>query len=119
MLGDWNFQAFEQGLLVQAILRNLERGPRRTNGRQLRQGRESLARDVLPVESQYIARLGELIEERSVLERADEARRHLRAGSIGAPIEERAADPQGIPGEGQHAPQLSSPDDTDARNYQG
>jgi len=113
MLGHRNFQPFEQGLLVQAILRDLERGARRTNGRQLRQRRESLARDVLPVEGQHIALRSELLEKISVLERAGKARRHLSAGSIRAPIEERAADAQGIPGKRQHAPQLSRPHDAD------
>ncbi len=95
--GHGNLERLKQRFFLQPILRDFERLARRTDDGRLLERRESGTRNVLPVECDYIAALSQFHELGGILEVAHQDGRHLRAGSIGAAVEEEAGEAQWIP----------------------
>ena len=110
-----NFELGKQGFFDHPILRRCERRSRRPDSRDYFQRLECAAGNIFPVEGHNIAARRQFFEQLLVRKIADQDGRNLGARRIGAAIEKQALHAQGVPGKGEHAPQLPGTHDSNAQ----
>ena len=108
---------FEQLLLRQAVLRRFEGGGRREHRPQRLDEPGRIDGDVLELVGHQVDAGGELGETLEVVVGTDDRRRHLRGRRIRGRVQRGAGDLERSTGERQHAAELATADDADARHH--
>ena len=101
----------EELLLDEPVLRRLERGGTRDRAHAPRR----LDRDVLELVGDGRRAVREPVEQLRIVVGADEQLPHLAGRRVGGRIEEPEREPERDPGEREHPPELTAPDDADDR----